>query len=85
MAKINLKYIAHFSLWAGKLEETIEVSEKTTVNGVIERLEEKYGGFKEGVVDEKTGRLNSRNRVALRRAGGWTRDVVTSEDFGTDL
>ncbi len=85
MAKINLKYIAHFSLLTGKLEEGIEVREKTTVSDLIKRLEQKYGGFEEALIDEKTGRLNSRNKVAIRKAGGWTENITTLEGLNMEL
>ena len=85
MAKINLKYIAHFSLLTGKLEEGIEVREKTTVSDLIKRLEQKYGGFEEALIDDKTGRLNSRNKVAIRKAGGWTENITTLEGLNMEL
>lgn len=85
MAKINLKYIAHFCLLTGKLEEGIEVREKTTVSDLIKQLGEKYSGFQEVLVDEKTGRLNSRNKVAIRKAGGWTENITTLEGLNMEL
>lgn len=85
MAKINLKYIAHFSLLTGKLEEGIEVREKTTAGDLIKQLGEKYSGFQEVLVDEKTGRLNSRNKVAIRKAGRWTENITTLEGLNMEL
>lgn len=85
MAKINLKYIAHFSLLTGKLEEMTEVKEKTTAADLIRKLGEKYSGFEEALIDEKTGRLNSRNKVAIRKAGGWTENITTLEGLNMEL
>jgi len=85
MAKINLKYIAHFSLLTGNLEEMTEVEEKTTAGDLIRKLGEKYSGFQEVLVDEKTGGLNSRNKIAIRKAGGWTENITTLEGLNMEL
>lgn len=85
MVKINLKYIAHFSLLTGKLEETIEVKEKTTTGDLIKRLGQRYSGFGEALIDEKTGRLNSRNRVAIRKREAWTENITTLEGLSVHL
>jgi len=85
MGKINLKYIAHFSLLTGKLEEMVEVKEKTAVGDLVKRLGQKYSGFKEALIDEKTGRLDSRNRVAIRKREAWTDNITTLEGLNMEL
>jgi len=85
MAKINLKYIAHFSLLTGNLEEMTEVKEKTTAGDLIKQLGEKYSGFQEVLVDEKTGELDSRNNIAIRKAEGWTENITTLEGLNMEL
>jgi len=85
MAKINLKYIAHFSLLTGNLEEMTEVKEKATVGDLIRKLGEKYSGFQEVLVNEKTGRLDSRNRVVIRKREAWTDNITTVEGLNMEL
>ena len=85
MAKINLKYIAHFSLLTGNLEEMTEVKEKTTAGDLIKQLGEKYSGFQEMLIDEKTGGLDSRNNIAIRKTGGWTENITTLKGLNMEL
>lgn len=85
MGKINLKYIAHFSLLTGNLEEMTEVKEKTTVGDLVKRLGQKYSGFEEALIDEKTGRLDFRNRVAIRKREAWTENITTLEGLNKEL
>ncbi len=74
MLKIKCNYGLHFSEIAKKFEETVELT-GDSLNDLINLLEEKYGGFKQELVDAETGDLLTRNGILIEREGENTKGL----------
>ena len=61
MLTLELRYIAHVAMLTGNVLKETWHTEATNMKGLIEELDEHYGGFNEMFVDRSTGgiRLNA--------------------------
>ena len=61
MLTLELRYIAHVAMLTGNVLKETWHTEATNMKGLIEELDEHYGGFNEMFVDQSTGgiRLNA--------------------------
>ncbi len=76
MPKVTIVYGLHFNEMAGQYQEDLEF-EGAALKDLIGVLEEKYGGFKEELVDPEKRGLKTTNQILLQRDEAKTMPLFT--------
>lgn len=76
MPKITIVYGLHFNEMAGQYQESLDF-EGGSLGDLISNLEERYGGFREELLDPERGGLRTTNQILLQREDAKTTPLFT--------